>query len=160
MKFLIIGLGSMGKRRIRNLQKLGFKNLIGFDTRKDRCDESSQKYKIKTFTNFENAMSQNPTIFIISTPPHLHEEYMKYAFNHNISFFCELNLFSKILKKFAKKSTKKPIVVSSSTTMRFHPIVKKLKKLLDDNSIGKIYFIDPDEREVAKRLHLPLVSDH
>ena len=33
MKFLIIGLGSMGKRRIRNLQYLGHKEIIGFETK-------------------------------------------------------------------------------------------------------------------------------
>ena len=28
---LVIGLGSMGKRRVRNLQALGIKNIIGLD---------------------------------------------------------------------------------------------------------------------------------
>ena len=46
MKFLIVGLGSMGKRRIRNLQKLGFDNLIGFDIKKERLDEVSKKFKV------------------------------------------------------------------------------------------------------------------
>ena len=36
MQVLVVGLGSMGKRRIRNLIKLGFKNIIGFDPRLDR----------------------------------------------------------------------------------------------------------------------------
>lgn len=43
MKFLICGLGSMGKRRIRNLKQLNQKELIGFDIRKDRCDEVNKK---------------------------------------------------------------------------------------------------------------------
>ena len=30
MKFLVIGLGSMGKRRIRCLKYLGYENIIGF----------------------------------------------------------------------------------------------------------------------------------
>ena len=32
--FLVIGLGSMGKRRIRNLKSLGYNNIIGFDNNK------------------------------------------------------------------------------------------------------------------------------
>lgn len=36
MRFLVVGLGSMGKRRIRNLQELGFNKIVGFDIRKDR----------------------------------------------------------------------------------------------------------------------------
>ncbi len=48
MKILQIGLGSMGKRRIRNFQALGLKDIVGFDFRNDRRDEAEKKYKIKT----------------------------------------------------------------------------------------------------------------
>ena len=47
MKVLVIGLGSMGKRRIRNLLKLGYKDIIGFDIRTDRINEVNKKYHIK-----------------------------------------------------------------------------------------------------------------
>ena len=46
-KILIVGLGSMGKRRIRNLQKLGYRQLIGFDLRDDRIIETKKKYIIE-----------------------------------------------------------------------------------------------------------------
>jgi len=48
LKILVVGLGSMGKRRIRNLVKLGYRDILGFDTQKLRRNESSRKYKIKT----------------------------------------------------------------------------------------------------------------
>ena len=44
MKFLIIGLGSMGKRRIRNLQYLGYSKIFGFDLNEDRRQEAVNKY--------------------------------------------------------------------------------------------------------------------
>ena len=43
MKFLIVGLGSMGKRRVRNLQRLGMTDITGFDPRADRRDEAAGK---------------------------------------------------------------------------------------------------------------------
>ena len=51
LKILVVGLGSMGKRRIRNLVKLGYRDILGFDTQKLRRNESSRKYKIKTVKN-------------------------------------------------------------------------------------------------------------
>jgi len=42
MKFLIIGLGSMGKRRIRCLKIIGFNDIIGYDLRKDRREEAKK----------------------------------------------------------------------------------------------------------------------
>jgi predicted dehydrogenase len=68
MKFLIIGLGSMGKRRIRNLQSLKFGDIIGFDVSKERRKESEDKYKIKTFESIGDAINENPNAIIISSP--------------------------------------------------------------------------------------------
>ena len=47
-KFLIIGLGSMGKRRVRCLKVLGISqdNIYGMDKRADRCREAKEKYGI------------------------------------------------------------------------------------------------------------------
>ena len=42
LKIIIVGLGSMGKRRIRNLLKLGYCDIIGFDPRNDRRNESKK----------------------------------------------------------------------------------------------------------------------
>ena len=44
MIFLVIGLGSMGKRRVRCLQTLQIKDIIGFDLREDRRLEAKNKY--------------------------------------------------------------------------------------------------------------------
>ena len=141
-KILVIGLGSMGKRRIRNLLKLGYKNIIGFDLREDRCLESQKEYGITTFSDFSLAITQLPNIFIISTPPHLHEKYINYAIKNNISFFSELNLFSNVVKKSIKKINNVPITACSSSTMRFHPVVKKLKNILDKKIIGDVFLIN------------------
>ena len=54
MKILIIGLGSMGKRRIRCLQNLGISDIYGFDTRIDRVQEACEKYKINAVENYED----------------------------------------------------------------------------------------------------------
>ena len=43
MKFLVIGLGSMGKRRVRNLLANGEKSIFGFDLREDRRKETEEK---------------------------------------------------------------------------------------------------------------------
>ncbi len=87
-KVLIIGLGSMGKRRVRNLQALGFTHVNGFDMREDRRKEAEQKYTIKTFASFDEAVSQNKyDAFIISVPPHLHHIYMKKAAELSVPFF-------------------------------------------------------------------------
>ena len=48
MRFLVIGLGSMGKRRIRNLFANDEKDVVGFDVSADRRKEAEEKHGIKT----------------------------------------------------------------------------------------------------------------
>ena len=45
--FLVIGLGSMGRRRIRNLLYNGIKkeNIFGFNPTPNRCKEIAEKFK-------------------------------------------------------------------------------------------------------------------
>lgn len=138
MKFLIVGLGSMGKRRIRNLQYLREKDIIGFDLREDRRKESEEKYEIKTFMDFKEAMRENPDALIISTPPDLHIEYAVIAAEKNKHFFMEAGILNERMAKLIDLCKNKSIVAAPSCTMRFHPAVKVMKKLVDDDKIGRI----------------------
>lgn len=137
MKFLIVGLGSMGKRRTRNLFHLNEKNIIGFDTRKDRCDEISKKYKIQTFNLFDDALNENPDAMIISTPPDLHMSYAKIALKNNIHFFTEASVVSDDMIQVIKQLNNSKIVGMPSCTMRYHPLVAKIKEILTKDEIGK-----------------------
>ena len=80
--FLQIGLGSMGKRRIRNLlfHKIKPKMIKGFDISEDRCREVKKEFGVEVETNFKKAIQNfNPDVFIISTPPNLHHAYFLFA---------------------------------------------------------------------------------
>ena len=139
MKFLVIGLGSMGKRRVRNLQALGYKNIAGLDIRHDRKDFASDKYKITTFDDFNIAMKEfQPEVFVISTPPDLHMKYAYYAFEKGIHCFIEGSVIDadKILA-LSEKLEATDIVIVPSCTMRFYPGPIKIKELVRNEVIGK-----------------------
>jgi predicted dehydrogenase len=140
-RFLIVGLGSMGKRRLRNLLDLGYSDIIGYDMRIDRTKEVSKQYKIKTVTNFQEALYFKPTTMIISSPPNLHNKYVKIAIKNGINFFTELNLLSNEVKKIIDLMKYSSVIGKPSCSMKFHPMVLELKKLLKKNLIGNICVI-------------------
>lgn len=140
-KFLIVGLGSMGKRRIRNLQKIGYTNIIGVDSRPDRQKEAQKLYSVKTYLNIKDSLLEKPNVMIISTPPQTHLKFVELAIANEIPFFTELNLVADHVKQIIQKSNKKKVIACPSYTMRNHPVVKVLKKLIDKNTIGKILLI-------------------
>ena len=139
MKFLVIGLGSMGKRRVRNLQKHGEREVIGLDVRKDRAEEAARLYGIKTFADFDKALAEKPSVFVISCPPDKHLHYANYAVDNNIPFFSEVNTDTpENMKKFASKVEKaKGLLAAPSCTMRYHPCAMAIKDLVQGSSLGR-----------------------
>ena len=137
MKILIVGLGSMGKRRIRNLQHLKQEKVIGFDSRKDRCVEASEKYNIKSFQDITKALDEKPEIMIISTPPDLHMKYAKIAIENKIHFFTEASVVQDEMEDVMEMLDKNDIVGLPSCTLRYHPIVNEIRNILNRNKIGK-----------------------
>jgi predicted dehydrogenase len=139
MKFLVIGLGSMGKRRVRNLIALEYKKIAGYDTRQDRIEFANDKYNIKTFSDFDQAIEKfKPEAFIISTPPDLHMKYAYYALKRGIHCFIEGSVIDadKILNLSNKIKNTNTVIVPSCT-MRFYPGPVKIKELVKQGIIGK-----------------------
>ncbi|OGZ32204.1 MAG: hypothetical protein A2V69_00255 [Candidatus Portnoybacteria bacterium RBG_13_40_8] len=141
MKYLIVGLGSMGKRRIRNLQYLDETDVIGFDLRKDRRKESEEKYHIKTYATIEQAMNQDPDALIISTPPDHHLEYQMLAAKNKKHFFSEASMFRKGIAKLDKLAKKNKIIAAPSSTLRYNESVKKIKEVVENKAIGKVILV-------------------
>lgn len=142
MKILQIGLGSMGKRRIRNLQYLGYTNIIGFDDRKDRLLEAQELYNIEIINDLDKVVLSDITHINISTPPDKHIDYAIWAVENNKHVFIEAsvvdNNYSSLLELSKKNNN---IIVAPSCTMRFDPLNIKVKDLLDSKTLGKNIFL-------------------
>jgi predicted dehydrogenase len=136
---LIIGLGSMGKRRVRNLQALGIKNIIGLDEREDRRIESTQNYQIKTVSSFEEAMENFKfDAFVISLPPNIHHVYMKKAIEFGIPAFIEASVVDTDFEQMIIEAKEKNICLAPSCTLFFHPAIKKIAEIIQNGELGKV----------------------
>jgi predicted dehydrogenase len=139
LKVLIIGLGSMGKRRIRNLHAIGVAEVAGFDPRADRRAEAVEKYAVTVYSDFALAMEVfEPDALVISTPPEQHMAYAWASFERGISCFIEASVVDaeKILELHHRVEGM-PILIAPSCTMRYYPGPKKIKELIVAGTIGK-----------------------
>ena len=91
MKAAVIGLGSMGKRRIRCLQALGVRDIVGVDLREDRREESSSKYGVAVLADLHEAL-EGAGVAIISLPPKRHVQAMTACVERRIPFFVEASV--------------------------------------------------------------------
>src|SRR3989338_1435584 len=137
MRFLIVGLGSMGKRRIRNLLANGEKDIAGFDIRPDRLKEAQEKYGIKIIGDFKKISRQDFDAMLISASPEAHGDYIRFALKHKKHFFVEHPINDDGYKEILENKDLS-IVKAPSCTMRFYTPIKMIKKILSEGKIGKI----------------------
>lgn len=141
MKILVIGLGSMGKRRVRNLLSLGIKNIYGFDPKESRRKEATEKYGISCFENVLDAINLiSPNALVISTPPDKHMEYAYLGLEKNLHCFIEASVTDKekILKLAQLTSQNNNLIFAPSCTMSFFSGPQKIAELLEQGVVGKM----------------------
>lgn len=103
MNIMVIGLGSMGKRRIRLLKQYIDKEIpeseknrwaiCGVDLNDTRRDEAEKQFDINVYGNIEEAVAGgNIEVAVISTAPLSHASIIKECLNLGLHVFTEINL--------------------------------------------------------------------
>lgn len=140
MKFLNIGLGSMGKRRVRNLHYLGYTDITGYDIRPDRLEEAKRLYGISTVTSLNELDLSSFTHVIISTPPDAHMDYAAKYHALGKHVFIEASVvddgYHALLPHLANRTN----ILAPSCTMRFDPLNLQTRNWLNEDRIGKPLF--------------------
>lgn len=134
MKFLVIGLGSMGKRRIRCLNAVGHNEIFGYDIRADRVEESGVDF----IDDPERFMKDHRPVCLICVPPDKHLPYMNMCLENNCHFFVEASVILEGMEAFHRQLANSKIVAAPSCTLLFHPAVKLISSLVNESKLGKI----------------------
>lgn len=150
MNFLIVGLGGIGQRHLRNLYRLKKKedNIFVIRNRGNQFvlndklqiigDNLEEKFQIIRLDSFADALANKIDAAFICTPTALHTEMLLKCIQHNISIFVEKPISNLLenLDPIAEEALEKNITTFVGYQMRFHPCIKKAKQLLSDGHIG------------------------
>jgi len=139
MKALVVGLGSMGKRRLRNLRALGVTKLAGVDPRADRRAEAAAQQPLEVFAGAPEALGAfSPDVMIVSTSPELHMDYARLALERRLPCFIEASVVDaeRILELHGRTEADGPLM-APSCTMRYFPGPRKVKELVRGGVIGE-----------------------
>lgn len=140
MKIIVIGLGSMGKRRINLISKY-YNNkieLVGIDTNASRRLEVEEKFNIKTFSSIEDAITIfNPIAAFICTSPISHSNLIMECLSRKLHVFTEINLLKDRYDEIIKLSKQENLKLFLSSTFLYrkeiqfiqNEIKQSLKKL-------------------------------
>lgn len=91
---MVVGLGSMGKRRLRLLKMICSNlHLCGVDGDECRRHTVKEDFDIPTYADINQAIqNEKPEAAIVSTPPLTHASIIKICLEKNLHVFSELNL--------------------------------------------------------------------
>jgi predicted dehydrogenase len=140
MKFLIAGLGSIGRRHFRNLIALGEKDIILLRTRKATLpDDELTGYPVETDIH-EAIKKHKPDAVIVANPTALHLDIAIPAAEAGCAILLEKPVSDSldrldILQQTAQKSGSKILV---GFQFRYHPTLNKARELIQADAIGKV----------------------
>lgn len=132
MKILIIGYGSMGRRRIRLLKELvTHAEFICVDCNSERLMQA-RNAGIYAFSDLKTAYEEKPDLAFVCTPPGNHEEIILSLIEEKIHVFTEINLFVQGYDIMMKKAEEKNVVVFLSSTMLYDKQIRQIGELVRD----------------------------
>lgn len=138
MKFLIAGLGSIGRRHLRNLITLGERDLLLLrSSRSSYPDEELSGFPVET--EIEAALSHHPQAVIVSNPTALHMEVAIPAAEAGCHLLLEKpvshsNRRIEELRAAAQRGGGKVLV---GYQFRFHPGLQRVRSLLNEGAVGR-----------------------
>ncbi|KAA0280042.1 MAG: gfo/Idh/MocA family oxidoreductase [Chloroflexi bacterium] len=140
MKYLIAGLGSVGRRHMRNLIALGETDIVLYRTHKATLpDDELEGHPVETDL-IEALRKHKPDAVIVSNPTSMHLDVAITAAETGCAILLEKPIAASmervdVLQKAVQKSGSKVLVAFQ---FRFHPGMVKTKELIQTGEIGRV----------------------
>jgi len=138
IKVLVAGYGSIGKRHVDNFLEFKDIQLIVYTKRNDL--QLLKKKGVKVSNSLAECLKENPNIGIITNETSLHIPIAIKLAKKGLDLFLEKPLSNSLkdVEKLCAIVKKKKLITQMGCNLRFHPCIKKIKNLIDQQKIGKI----------------------
>jgi predicted dehydrogenase len=142
IKFAVVGFGNIGKRHVQHIMNNERAQLVAI------CDEKPIEENIEGVNYFKSleAMLQNESIDVVNvcTPNYLHHPHTILSLQYKKHVVCEKPMAISVVQcdemiKAAAEHDRTIFVVKQN---RFNEPVQQVKKLMHENVLGNIYFIN------------------
>ena len=138
MKVIIIGLGSMGKRRIRLLSEHQGITIFGIDNNPGRCQEVIEKFGIRCFSSIS---LEQIDAAMICTSPLSHAGIIKECLTNNLHVFTEINLVSDGYEENMALAKSKGLVLFLSSTFLYQSETLKIIERVKSANVSKLNYL-------------------
>lgn len=142
MRVIVIGLGSMGKRRIRLTREMYPEyEVIGVDFREDRREEAKQQLGIEPLESIDSVRGKVDCAFVC-TAPLTHASLIKECLNRGWNTFTEMNLVSDGYEENMKLAADRHCTLFLSSTFLYREELSYIRsKVSADRKWNYVYHI-------------------
>ena len=144
INFAIVGCGRIAQRHAEHISNFG-KLLAVCDIDNNSAVVLSEKYVCNAYSNIIDLLSNEKDVDVVAicSPNGMHAEHSIMALNAGFHVLCEkpMALTSSDCGKMivaAERANKRLFIVKQN---RFNPPVEAIKKLIDEDRLGKIFSI-------------------
>lgn len=134
MKICVIGLGSMGRRRIRLLRTMN-KNItiVGVDNNRIRVENVAREFDIVCYLQFSDVHEKLDCAFVC-TSPQSHASIIKECLESNLHVFSEINLINDLYDKNIHLAKQKGKILFLSSTSLYKEEIRIINKRVKQNA--------------------------
>lgn len=140
--FLVVGVGSIGRRHIANLRRLGVRRLWAYDPQRERVDEVEARWGVRGFASLDEALAAGPKVVWICSPPVYHIPQALAAARAGAHLFIEKPLSASLegVDALIAEVEARNLRTLVGCNFRFHPGLQRLKALVTREALGRVIF--------------------
>ncbi len=168
MKILMIGLGSIGQRHVRNLRRLygdevelmayrsrGLKRTFTDKLEVREGVDLEAEYGIRAYTSLEEALAQKPEVAFITNITAKHMDCALACAKAGCHLFIEKPLSHDMegIEELKRLCEDQQLVVFMGFQNRYHLCVREMKKVLEEGVLGQITYGDCEFAERVSTMH-------
>lgn len=141
MKVIVIGLGSMGRRRIRLLKQYDSAiQITGVDSNEERAKKVAEEYGIHYALSIDNAAQGRSVICaFVCTSPLSHSKIIQDLLIRGIHVFTEINLVPDGYEKIISLSEKEKRVLFLSSTFLYRKDIQHIMSQVHKQKVNYTY---------------------
>ena len=133
-RIIVIGLGSMGKRRIRLLRFINNNlDIIGVDSNEDRIKQVQEMYGIESYKSIDDVDKNNVDIAFVCTSPLSHAVIINKCLKNKWDVFTEINLVDDMYDENIQLAKDNNKVLFLSSTPMYRQEMLEIQECLNEN---------------------------
>ncbi len=147
----VIGSGVWGKNIVRNFYNLNALHTV-CDIDEDNLRQLKQEYPDVNYTNDLNTVLNSDKIKAIAvvTPSHTHYKIVKLALNSGKHVYVEkpISTVAEEARQLSLLADDKNLVLMVGHLLLYHPVVNRLKMLVNEGVLGEVRYIQSDRLNI------------